>query len=247
MKKTLIGLFIVSVLISSCGVYKADFLTESCVNPEPAKTSFSKAAELEKVLEELTQNGAPGVALAVSSDEGSWSMAKGYARLEDKTPMQTCHLQYLQSVSKTYMAVAILKLYEQGKIDLDEPMTKYLPQKYHHYIAGADKITVRMLLNHTSGIAEYNFDPVYVSTLLQNPEKDFTPENYLRFIKKKSSQFEPGSKHVYINTNYEILALIGDALTGDHTKFISETIFKPLGLTNTFYRSEPGYLLGQVQ
>ena len=242
MKKIVITLIITTVLTSSCSVYKADFSTESCPNPERVKRSFTKAAELEKLLEEIAENGAPGVALAVSTNEGDWSMAKGYARIEDKTAMQTCHLQYLQSISKTYLAIAILKLYEQGKIGLDDPMTKYLPQQYHHYIAGADKITIRMLLNHTSGIAEYNFDPHYVSTLLQKPEQDFTPEDYLRYIRKKGSQFEPGSKHVYTNTNYEILALIGDALAGDHTKLISETIFKPLGLANTFYRSEPGYL-----
>jgi D-alanyl-D-alanine carboxypeptidase len=180
--------------------------------------------------------------MAVQSDKGLWIAARGFAKIEDKTPMQVCHLQYLQSISKTYMAVAILKLAEQGKIILDSPMTNYLHQKYHRYISGGEKVTVRMLLNHTSGIPEYNFQPAYVSYLLQHPANYFSPEDYLEFIKNKKPIFAPGSKHVYTNTNYLLLALIGDAITGDHARFISETIFKPLGLTQTFYRSDPGYL-----
>lgn len=241
MKKNLIYLVTTVVLLSSCSKYVADFKTTNCSEPQQ-NPKYSKAAELERALDELVQKGVPGVVLAVQSDEGYWSTAKGYAKIEDKTPMQLCHLQYLQSISKTYMAIAILKLYEEGKIDLDKPITKYLPQRYHHYINGAEKVTVRMLLNHTSGIPEYNFQPAYVSYLLQHPYHYFEPEDYLKYIEGKKLVFTPGSKHVYTNTNYEILALIGDSISGDHAKLIDEAIFKPLGLVNTFYRNDPGYL-----
>ncbi len=242
MKKLFYCLSLASFLFSSCSRYVADLQSSKCNSTEQVVTNYSKATELESLLDQITKKGVPGVVLAVQSREGLWSAAKGYAKIEDKTPMQVCHLQYLQSVSKTYMSVAILKLAEQGKISLDSPMTNYLPQKYHQYINGGEKVTIRMLLNHTSGIPEYNFQPAYVSYLLQHPDHFFTQEDYLRYIKGKELVFTPGSKHVYTNTNYEILALIGDDITGDHAKFISETIFKPLGLTNTFYRNEAGYL-----
>jgi D-alanyl-D-alanine carboxypeptidase len=241
MKQNLFYLIASLVLFSSCSKYVADFKTTRCSDSQQ-NSGYSKAGELEKALEELVQRGVPGVVLAVQSDEGFWATAKGYARIEDKTPMQLCHLQYLQSISKTYMAVTILKLYEERKIDLDEPITKHLPQQFHHYINGAEKVTVRMLLNHTSGIPEYNFQPAYVSYLLQHPNHYFQPEDYLEYIEGKKLVFTPGSKHVYTNTNYVILSMIADAISGDHAKLISEVIFKPLGLTNTFYRNEPGYL-----
>ena len=140
------------------------------------------------------------------------------------------------------MAVGILKLHEQGKIELDAPMTRYLPEKYSRYVTDAEKISVRMLLNHTSGIPEYNAAPAYVTRLLQHPDHPFTPEEYLQYIEGKPLSFAPGSRYSYRNTNYVLLALMADALTGNHAQFMTETIFTPLGLTQTFYRNDPGYL-----
>src|ERR1043165_1056392 len=118
MKKNMVYLVTALVILSSCSKYVADLKTMQCPDPQQ-NSKYSKAAELEKALNELVQKGVPGVVLAVQSDEGYWYTAKGYARIEDKTTMQLCHLQYLQSISKTYTAVAILKLHEEGKIDLD--------------------------------------------------------------------------------------------------------------------------------
>ncbi|MDZ7647835.1 MAG: serine hydrolase [Cytophagales bacterium] len=73
------------------------------------------------MIDQLVTEGIPGSALAIYSEEGWWTAAAGVAKIEDNTLMQSCNLQYLQSVAKTYMAVGILKLYEQGKIDLQEP------------------------------------------------------------------------------------------------------------------------------
>ncbi|HWA32904.1 MAG TPA: serine hydrolase domain-containing protein [Cyclobacteriaceae bacterium] len=240
--KRIFTLFVFVVLTGCSDRYLQGILITSCEPKSPAADNFSKSAGVSEALQALVDNGVPGTAMAVFSEEGWWSTSVGLASIEQKTPMQTCHLQYLQSISKTYMAVAILKLYEQGKISLDAPMTKYLPAKYSKYVVDGDKVTVRMLLNHTSGIPEYNFQPAYVSLLFQEPDHFFTPEDYLKFIDGKPLTFTPGSKYSYRNTNYLILALIGDELTGDHAKFISDSIFTPLGLTSTFYRHEPEYL-----
>ncbi|QHT71944.1 beta-lactamase family protein [Rhodocytophaga rosea] len=196
---------------------------------------------MQQALQELVSNGIPGVSLAVYSPDGWWASAAGLAKIEDNTLMQPCHLQYTQSVSKTYMAVAVLKLVEQGKISLGDPITKHLPARYSRYITSADKITVQMLLNHTSGIPEYNFTPAYVTYFLQHPTHYFSAEDYLKYIEGKDLDFTPGSKYSYRNTNYVILSLMADAITGDHAKFITETIITPLGLTQTFYRNQSGY------
>jgi D-alanyl-D-alanine carboxypeptidase len=206
-----------------------------------SRPSFRKEA-LQQVLDNIVKEGVPGCALAVYSPEGSFTGSAGFARIEDKTPMQPCHLQYLQSVSKTYMAVAILQLYEQGKIDLDAPLTQYLPARQAQSITDASKITIRMLLAHRSGIPEYNMRPAYITKLLQHPDYIFNPVEYFQYIDGKPLNFEPGTRYTYCNTNYEILALIADAITGDHTRFITDNIFTPLQLTHTYYRREAGYL-----
>ena len=95
--------------------------------------SYSKAKAVQEVMDKYTVKDLPGISIAIYSEtEGWWAGASGYSKTEDKTPMNICHLQYTQSVSKPYMAVAILKLHEQGKIELDVPFTKYLPQTYSH-------------------------------------------------------------------------------------------------------------------
>lgn len=241
MKKE-IAILSLTVLMHSCSLYTQDLEINTCADESISNPAYSKAIELEHAMNEITKEGVPGIAMAVYSDEGWWLGAKGLAKIEDRTPMQSCHLQYLQSVAKTYMAVAVLKLYEQGVVDLDAPMTEYLPLRYSKYITDAEKISVRMLLNHTSGIPEYNSVPAYVSYLLQHPNYIFDPEDYLKYIKGKALDFEPGSKYSYRNTNYVLLAFMVDALSGDHTQFIADNIFIPLGLSNTFYRNDSAYL-----
>jgi len=242
MKKLTLFFAALSMLtLIACSSYMQATSISACEN-ENSSSNFSKAAELKNIIDDFTKNGVPGCALTVYSNEGWWEYSAGYAKIEDKTPMQTCNLQYLQSVSKTYMAVAILKLHEQGKIELDASMKKYLPSKYQQYLPDIDSVTIRMLLNHTSGLPEYNFQPQYVSYLLQHPKYFFSIDELLKPIKGKKFQFRPGSKHIYTNTNYMLLALIADSLTGDHAKFISENIFQPLRLTNTFYRNDSAYL-----
>ena len=120
MKVNLFFLITSVVLFSSCSKYVADFKTGNCSDLQQS-SKYSKATELENALDELVQKGVPGVVLAVQSDEGYWATAKGYAKIEDQAPMQLCHLQYLQSISKTYMAIAILKLHEQGKLEFGGP------------------------------------------------------------------------------------------------------------------------------
>ncbi|HTQ66635.1 MAG TPA: serine hydrolase domain-containing protein [Puia sp.] len=206
-------------------------------------SNYSKASTLQSIMDRYSKDGLPGVSLAVYSEsEGWWEGSAGYARIESKTPMKPTHLQFLQSVSKTYMAVVILKLHEEKKIQLDELITRYLPAKYSRHIKNADKITVRMLLNHRSGVPEYSDNPAYISYLLLHPGLVFAIEDALKFISNEDLQFAPGSRYKYTNTNYLLLAMIADAITGDHAAYMNKMIFRKLSLKNTFYRSSPGYL-----
>ena len=212
-------------------------------NVTAQSAKYSKADALQASMDKYTSGGLPGVSLAIFTEkEGWWTGASGYANIEKKTKMQTSHLQYTQSVSKSYMAVAVLKLWEQEKIDLDAQVTKYLLPRYSRYIRSVNKMTVRMLLNHTSGIPEYATHPSMTSFVIQHPLKDFTVEDCLKFIEKEEPQFEPGTKYRYTNTNYQLLSLIVDGITGDHAKFIEKNIFEPLQLKNSFYANNHSYL-----
>ncbi|RYZ20021.1 MAG: class A beta-lactamase-related serine hydrolase [Sphingobacteriales bacterium] len=194
-------------------------------------------------MNKFTAKDLPGISMTVySSQEGWWSGSSGFSKTETKTAMNADNLQYIQSVSKTFMAVVILKLYEEGRIDLEAPITKYLPARFKEWIKNADQITVRMLLSHTSGIAEYVTDPQYIQTVLLTPLKVADMSKVLECLQDEEPQFAPGSRYLYTNTNYTLLALIAENITGDHARYMDDTVFKPLGLKNTFYRNHKNYL-----
>lgn len=217
----------------------------SCNLGVTINSTYSKAAQIDSIISKYTPALLPGVSIAIYSEtEGWWANAQGYAKMENKTPMDLCHLQYLQSVSKMYMAVEILQLKEHGRIELDAPMTKYLPAKYSRYIKDADKITIRMLLNHTSGVPEYNSNPSFVTDVVMHPSRFFTQDDCLKSISGEDLQYTPGSLYRYTNTNYLLLSLVGDAITGDHAVYIQKHIFKPLGLNNSYYALSHDYLKG---
>ena len=206
-------------------------------------SNYSKANILDSLMKAYTTHLLPGVSIAVYTEkEGWWAGAEGNANIEKKRAMDKCHLQYIQSVSKMYLAVEMLQLKEKGKINFDEPITKYLPAKYSRYIKGADKITVKMLLNHQSGVPEYNSNPLFVSLVMQSPTHYFSQEDCLKSIKDEEPMFAPGTKFKYANTNYLLLSLIADAITGDHAAYIRTHIFKPMGLKNTYYALDHKYL-----
>jgi len=240
MKKTLLGVTFFLLLVS-CNKAQQYPPISTTANGSVNNSTYSKKDTLQKLAEEYTKLGIPGLVIGVyTATDGYWATASGFSETETKTAMQTSNLQYLQSVTKTYLAAAILKLREEGKINLDAPITTYLPQHYWRYIDKAGTMTVRNLLNHTSGMPDYLESPAYVSYALQHPDHIFTSDEFLSYIKGTSQQFTPGSKFVYSNTNYHVLALIVDAIAGSHDEVIKQKILAPLALNNTFYRDITG-------
>ncbi|MGI9551961.1 MAG: serine hydrolase domain-containing protein [Aurantibacter sp.] len=208
------------------------------------ETKFPKEKEeaIKAILKKYTELGIPGLAITVYSEEtGFWSHTTGYANLEKQLPLTEEHLFYLQSVSKTYMAVAILKLYEQGKIDLNAAIGTYLNLPILNSLKGADRITVKMLLNHTSGLPEYSTQPLLVSRIIQDPTTVLSVREMLGYIEAKPMEFEPGARYQYRNTNYLLLSLIADQVTGDHVAFVNREIIKKLKLKATYYLTKDNY------
>ncbi|WP_350287190.1 serine hydrolase domain-containing protein [uncultured Croceitalea sp.] len=191
------------------------------------------------VLKKYIDLGIPGIALTVyNEDKGYWSHAEGVSDIEKQTSITEDHLFYLQSVSKTYMAVIILQLYEAGRLDLEDKITDYLNYEWLTKIDGVEKVTIKTLLNHTSGLAEYSTNPTLVSKIIQNPQDVLTVEEMVSHIANRPLEFQPGSKYSYRNTNYALLSLLADAITTDHMGYMKKTIFEKLGLHSTIYLSK---------
>ncbi|MGV8003050.1 serine hydrolase domain-containing protein [Photorhabdus temperata subsp. temperata] len=180
----------------------------------------------------------------IDSCGNRWHGASGYKRLDGDEALAPLSKCYIYSITKVFTAVRILQLVKQGRIALAEGVTRYLPHS-----GLADDISVRQLLNHTSGIPSYTSLSEYDTAVRENPGQPWTPEETLRRVLQRKADFSPGTGWEYSNTNYMLLAQAIEAVTGeDYVKNITEYILHPLGLADTcvatdIYRAglTPGY------
>lgn len=218
----LFGLFL--LLMSFTPLYSGD------------KTLFVK--KIERYLDQqIKDDGTPGAVLLISSPKlGMIRMAVGQAMLSPQLDKMTTHHNFrVASISKTYLAVMILKLVEQGKIKLDLPIKHYLPNTIDlSLIQNLDKITTRQLLTMTSGIPEY-YDLDVDDYLSAYPYKGWYPQDALYFSADLQPKFAPGEGYEYSNTNYVLLQLILQNVTQKNLALnLSELICLPLNLSQTF-------------
>jgi len=186
-----------------------------------------------------------GVVLLADQGEAIYCKAFGVRDFESKVPVQVDDIFELASVSKQFTATTILILKEEGKISIDDPIDKFLPDVPY------SGITIRHLLTHTSGLPDYqavmdeHWDKSKVAT-----NKDII-EYLIKF--KPPILFEPGEKYVYSNTGYVLLGSITEKVSGkDFVQFCADRIFTPLNMSSTAIRSNeeklnmPNFALGHI-
>ncbi len=158
--------------------------------------------------------------------------AFGKANLEESIALTPQHIFRIGSVSKQFTAVAILKLAEEGKLSLQDPVTRYLPD----YPTQGHRITLEHLLTHTSGIPSYTNSPLWTPEVRR---KDFSPLELINFFKSDSLEFDPGTAWNYNNTGYFILGYIIEQVSGQsYASYLQDKIFTPLKLQNTLYAND---------
>ncbi|WNC16428.1 serine hydrolase [Brevibacillus brevis] len=225
-------------------------LTHAWDAPGPSRTELrpgspAEAGLSEKALDQIDQviqsaierKLVPGaVVLVARRGVIAWEQAYGYAakyaddgygELRSPVRMRTDTLFDLASVSKLFTAVAVMQLYDQGRIRLDEPVVTYLPDFVGK---GKEKVTVRQLLTHTSGFAAYV--PLY--------KQGGSREALLQTVLRLPLAEEPGRAHVYSDVNMLVLGVLVERLSGKRLDdFIRESIAQPLGLAETMYNPPP--------
>ena len=176
--------------------------------------------------------GIPGVSVTILLGDGSsWTGTSGLADVATATAVTPDTAFALGSISKTYTAALIVALAGEGKIDLAAPARTYLPT------ARIDpRITVRMLLDHTSGLDDFFLHPPIDTALLAQPSAIWTAARSLHYVGKR--YFEPGAGWHYSNTNYLYLGLIAERVTGKPlATSLRERFFMPLDLRTTWYQA----------
>jgi CubicO group peptidase (beta-lactamase class C family) len=201
-------------------------------------------AELEKLLKKGFARGYPGIAMLVQQKNGrTRSAAAGYSNLAIRTPLRVEDAFHLASITKTFTAVAVLRLVDAGRLSLSDTLLKLLG-KAARDIPYSDRITVAQLLDHSSGIYATNNDVAYLNTLIgpaADPERIWTSEELVALAGKDRSKPSglPGKGHFYSDTNYILLGMIVARASGQAFKdHIRETLLTPLELRSTYFYSD---------
>jgi len=187
--------------------------------------------ELQRVLDNYSAKKA-GVGLqatVIFPDGTTWSGVSGYANYKKKCPLTLDHHLYIGSITKLFTATLLMEQVENGTIALDDPLSKWIELPY------AKKITVGMLLNHTSGIPSYTEDLWFLIRYFGLPRKRWQPDELVAVICNKELKFEPGSRHEYSNSNYLLLGVILEKATGKSYGTLLQELANKLGLENTYH------------
>ncbi len=234
--KKLIYLLYILILVSCTKHFIAP--TEICVdNPEFLQSSLAhpKREAFQAVLDQYISNGIPGVTLLVADSHGVWTGAAGYADIENNILMQPCHILKPGSVTKMIIGNVMWQLQEEGQVNIEDPISNYVPELAANITYG-DQITVKMLLNHTSGIYPIARDLNYNLAVVNDFTRDWSAEEIIQYFTNKPATNLPGEKFYYCNTNTLISELIIESITNEPLEAtLDNKVFNPLGMNNTVY------------
>ncbi|WP_167971703.1 serine hydrolase domain-containing protein [Lentzea indica] len=210
-------------------VTAASLLALTTAGVASADTSADRKV-IQQAMDQLTSGGgALGVQVRVTDGRQRFTARSGKAELDSDRPVPLDGRFRVGSITKTFVSTVTLQLAGEGKVDLDAPVVRYLPGLIDN------RITVRQVLQHTSGL--YN----YTNALPLNPDefekiryKHWSPQELLAISTSKPLDFEPGTKWSYSNTNYIVAGLLIEKLTGKpYEKAVEQRILKPLRLNDT--------------
>ncbi|MDH5379724.1 MAG: beta-lactamase family protein [Cyclobacteriaceae bacterium] len=216
-KQIILFFFIISFIINSCKDKKS-----SIQKPNESAIEIQVDSKVKPFIEDSLIAGAViGVA---QNGKIKFLKSYGFSDLEKKTTLETNAIFPIASVTKTFTAIAIMQLGEKGFINLDDNINKFID-----FDTKNKTITIRQLLNHTSGIKDYTESDI--PSKLQ--EEGYSSDNLLRLLEEKKDDFEPGNSMDYNNSGYYLLALIIEKVTGStYEEYLIGNIFQPLDMRN---------------
>ena len=191
----------------------------------------SLESKIDKILRTQFKTNETGVSALVAKDGNViYRKAFGKADLELDVDMTSKNVFEVGSITKQFTSVAILMLLEEGKLSLDDEITKFIPT----YPTNGKKITIHHLLTHTSGIKSYTSMQRFGEVMTI----DETPLKFIDFFKNEPMDFDPGEKYLYNNSGYFILGYIVEKVSGiSYPKFIQERIFDAIDMKSSYYGS----------
>lgn len=209
--------------------YRSIIAGLACVFIYTSPVQAADTARLDTILKSHVEKGEfSGVVQVTVADKVVFERSYGQANREWSIPNTPDTTFRIGSITKQFTAAAILRLQEQGKLALTDPVKKYLPD----IPAAWANVTLYQLLTHSSGIPDFFDAPGFGAVRSRN----VTPADLIGLVRDKPLGFAPGTKWSYSNTGYDLLGLIIEKLSGQrHASFLQDTFFAPLGMKATGY------------
>ncbi|MFB6624163.1 serine hydrolase domain-containing protein [Streptomyces sp. NPDC056374] len=202
---------------------------------------------LQKQLDDLvrTAGGPPGVIALLRQGDRTSVYRAGVADTRTGRPPRTTDHMRIASVAKAFSGAVALRLVDRQKLDLDDTIGELLPSlpvAWH-------QVTLRQLLNHTSGLPDFSTAPAFLAILQEDPRHHFDSRRLLDFVADRDLLFPPGSTYAYSNSDNIAVALMAEAVTGQpYERLLAQLVYRPLGLRQTSlpqgYRLPRPYLHG---
>ncbi|WP_404391033.1 serine hydrolase domain-containing protein [Pseudoalteromonas phenolica] len=222
-----------ALLLTACG--SSNKAAESNVqSTQPVEQQFDYQA----LLESTVKGEIPGVVLYIDSPELQFHGAAGVANIDNQTPMQLDARIPNGSAGKKLTALLASMLVNDQLLDLDKPITTYLPNDVTSRVANAEAITTRQMLQHTAGLFDYlnESDGAFYDAVLKDPDTLKTDAFAMNFAYGQGANFAAGTDWSYSNTGYILTGLILDELLAEHhSKAMRQQIFEPFGLNSMSY------------
>jgi D-alanyl-D-alanine carboxypeptidase len=193
---------------------------------------------LQALLDELVANGATGVLARVDDGRHTYRLASGAARLEPRQPLTPTARFRVGSITKTFVATVTMQLVGNGTLRLDDTVERWVPG----LVPNGGAITLRMLLNHTSGLFNYTQDEAFLD---RDPTVPATPRELVAVAISHPPTFPPGQGWSYSNTGYIVVGLILEAATGQSLdRLVTRRVIRPLGLAGTYFATDSPDIAG---
>lgn len=195
------------------------------------------------------ERGFPGMTAAfVLKDGTTGEVAVGMSDLDTNTPMKVGDRMLAGSIGKTYLAALVLREVEAGNLSLDDKLSKFLgDEPWFSRLPNANEITLRNLMNHSSGVPEHVTKPDFIKALKESPDRVWKPSELAAFVFDDKPVFAPGAGFSYADTNYILLGIAYEKKTGKEVYAEAQRVLlEPLGLNQTS-PSTSRKLLGLVQ
>ncbi|MFE9564081.1 serine hydrolase domain-containing protein [Streptomyces sp. NPDC006487] len=205
----------------------------SAVSDEFPQLTPAVARQLDDAIRKVMDEAkVPGVQVALSAPgKGTYVRAFGVADKATGAPMTDRLDMRIGSETKTFTVTAMLKLVDEGKIGLDDPIGKYVDG-----VPNGDRITLRELAGMRSGLFNYSADEDFFKALTSDPDRPFTPQELLAYSFKHPVLFEPNAEFYYCNTNLILIGLVVEKVSGQTlADYITEEVVEPAGLKNTLF------------